>query len=232
MSANLTTDQTVFGNQTVAGTLTADNVVTKYGIRVSSNPLWEDMRVPLNSVAKTGTTAPDFVVVSGLGGIALDSFGAIANKEYGVYFSVQFPHGWKAGTEIRPHVHIMKSGTAGGYVVFGLEYTWANVNDKFPVTSSATSTGNTIYMCSDLLPSGAGDQYRHYICGNATTNPGSARTSITYPAARDSSMLVGRLFRARGANGDTLAEATYVMEFDIHIQKDSMGSLTEYSSAA
>eukprot|EP00899_Mesostigma_viride_P001022 jgi/Mesvir1/10920/Mv11462-RA.1 len=82
-------------------------------------------------------------------------------------------------------------------------------------------------MCSGLLASGTTDQYKHIICGNATTAAGSARTTITYPAGRDSSMLVGRLFRYRGRYGDTLAEAAYVLEFDIHIQQDTMGSYYE-----
>eukprot|EP00899_Mesostigma_viride_P018689 jgi/Mesvir1/26821/Mv20580-RA.1 len=224
------TDGTVFGNQIVAGVMSADYVVSRNGL-VLSRPVWDDMRVPLNSVSTKGVSPPDFVTLeTTLGLIGVNSFGALT-KEYSVFFELQFPHAWKAGSEIRPHVHIMKSGTAAGYAVFGLEYTWANVNDKFLPTNSALPNANVIYMCSDLLASGTIDQYKHILCANATATVGAARASITYPSARDSSMLIGRLFRQRNANGDTLAEAVYVLEMDIHIQQDSMGSYYEFGTA-
>eukprot|EP00899_Mesostigma_viride_P024108 jgi/Mesvir1/4882/Mv11151-RA.1 len=218
-------DQSVFGNLQVSGVVSADYVVSKNGYVISDKPSWDDLKTPLTSVAVAGDSPPTSVLVTNLGGggntvkLFVHSFDTSNPQPKEMFLNIQLPHAWKAGTEIRPHVHFIKSGTATGHVRFGLEYSWANVMEAFP-------TSTTIYMCTSAELTAA-DQYKHIIASR-TTPGGTTKAVMSNPNKRDSSMLMMRLFRNVNDVEDTLNEAVWALELDLHVQHDTFGSWYEY----
>jgi hypothetical protein len=128
-------------------------------------------------------------------------------------FDVQLPHGWAEGSDIMPHIHWSPgNSTDTGAVRWGFEYTWANAEaapgDAFPATT-------TIYFDD----AAHGVAYSHQIA--------------TFPAVsgmgmRKSSVLMCRLFREGGHANDTFNTNAFAISFDLHIQLESSGSITEY----
>eukprot|EP00899_Mesostigma_viride_P005309 jgi/Mesvir1/1477/Mv14460-RA.1 len=217
--------ESVFGNLEVSGVITADYIVTKNGLVVSDHPGWDDIKTPLTSVSVAGDNPPASVLITNLGGGAntvklfANSFDTSNPQPKEMFINIQLPHAWKAGTELRPHVHFIKSGTGVGHVKFGLEYSWANVMEAFP-------TSSTVYMCTSAELTAA-DQYKHIIASRSTAG-GTTKASIVNTSKRDSSMLMMRLFRNVNDAEDTLNEAVWALEFDIHILHDTFGSWYEY----
>lgn len=125
-----------------------------------------------------------------------------------IYLNIQFPHSWSIGTEIIPHVH-WKQASAGS-VVFKMEYNWFDLGAVVP------DTFKTYVMNINELPYTSGSIHQ------LTT--GSAHVSGSHINLVSSMMLV-KLYRED--NTYTGAAATY--QFDLHIQRDSMGSRNETS---
>jgi len=145
-------------------------------------------------------------------GVIIKAFDPDVEQE--VFFTVQFPHAWVEGSEIRPHVHWVPF-TDGGptdQVVWGLEYTWANPLAVFGDT-------NIIYT-SGTVQDAPITEGRHLL---------SEFQSMTDADKGLSSMMVCRLFRASTDVTDTYDDDAGLLEFDIHFQIDSTGSDTEYT---
>eukprot|EP00899_Mesostigma_viride_P029585 jgi/Mesvir1/9811/Mv15208-RA.1 len=218
-------NSTVVGDLEVKGKITADYVYSRHGFQISEHPVWDDMRTPLSEVTVQGDNPPTNVLVTNLGGgantakLQVVEFGSSNPQPKEIFIHIQTPHAWKEGTDLKPHVHIMKSGTATGNVKFGLEYSWANVGDPFP-------TPTTVYLCNSTSLTAA-DQYKHLICSR-TTPLGTDSCVISGAGKRDSSMLMMRLFRNYNDVDDTLQEPVWALEFDIHYQVDTFGSWYEY----
>lgn len=121
-----------------------------------------------------------------------------------LFFTAQLPHSWAEGTDIEPHVHYVRSVKDTGTVVWGLEYTWENMNDIFGKTT-------TIYTY-DPVPSIAGKQ----IYQSFGLIDGSGK--------KVSSMLVCRIFRDALNPKDTYAHEVGLLEIDFHIKNNSIGS--------
>jgi hypothetical protein len=132
-----------------------------------------------------------------------------------VYFEIQMPHSWKAGTDIRPHVHWVpaEDGTGTQDVKWGLEYTWANIGETFGTTSFVY--GDTNYLAETL------EQGKHCI-----TN----MTHISGTGKGFSSMLACRLFRDATDAADDFTGFAGLLEFDLHYEKRSFGTDEEYSN--
>jgi hypothetical protein len=180
--------------------------------------VWDDLRFPSTVFAKAGSSDPGFAVfktyVSGSHGVYLYWFDASAEEE--LYMVAQMPHDWKIGSVIKPHVHWVPAANGTGSVSWGLEYTWASLNQAYGTT-------NIIY-------------------GNTTTAGFSnVSGSISYltplPAITGtnqllSSMIALRLFRnatSMAGSGDTYPNDAGLLEFDIHYEKDSLGSNEEFT---
>lgn len=171
------------------------------------NPLWDDLRV---SVLR-GTTGPNNpTLTTFISGIQLYSFGAAGSDQ--IFFDAQIPHTWLEGSEVRPHLHWSPGNSTSTLVVrWGLEYSWSNVGDPFP-------TSTTIYA-NDAAD---GVAYRQQIAQFAP---------IDGTGKRVSSVFCCRLFRD-GANGaDTFTTGAFAISFDFHLQMSSDGSVDEYPGA-
>jgi hypothetical protein len=131
-----------------------------------------------------------------------------------LFADIQLPHAWAYGTSVSPHLHWSPgNSTNTGVVRWGLEYSWANYGDAF-------GSSTTIYA----EQAGGGVAYQHQI---------AEFPDITATGKKASSVLMLRLFRD-GANGaDTFAGAggAFALSFDLHIQLDKLGGVTEYAGA-
>lgn len=180
--------------------------------------VWDDIQVPVNATNQGGSKDPGFGKIKDNGsasqGVFTYLFDAATEEE--LYFSVQMPHGYKEGSDIKPHVHWMPTanGAAGADVCWGLEYTWVNIGDVMGNTSIIY--GDTNHLAEDLVDD------RQYITSLGT---------IDGTGKKISSMLMCRIFRdATGVGGtDDYASDAALLEIDIHFEKDSFGSNGEYT---
>ncbi len=174
----------------------------------AARTVWDDLRVPVIRLKTGGINDPTFAQFqddgSGSTGVYAWDFGAGAEEE--LFFTVQLPHGYALGTDLRAHVHwVTKTATATGTVIWGLEYTIANQDDAFATTSTIAAT----YTFDGDV------QYDHIYTEFASDISGAGIDSL-------SSMLVCRLYRDVGT--DTYADSATLLEFDLHLEFDAGGS--------
>lgn len=200
--------------------------------------LYDDVRVPATAVQGGGVKDPDFGSVLPAGNLRTWRFDKNVVEE--LFFVVQFPHSFKEGSTIYPHIHWMPVDTDTGSVVWGLEYSWADVNGTFQAPPVVTyTTIAPVTMLTTLAPTTAAP----------TTPPVDSDVIYTTDAADGvawkhqvtsfspidgaefgiSSMLVCRIFRAANSPHDTYDADAALLEFDIHIVKDAAGSLNEFT---
>lgn len=137
------------------------------------------------------------------------------NIQQEVFFSVQLPHGWLEGTDLKPHVHwVPLDGDLGSTDVgWGLEYTWANVGEKFGDTTILYSTE----FATPVIP-----ETDSHVVTSLGTMDGTGK--------KISSMIMCRAFRDAGAVGttDDYTGEAGLLEIDFHYQKEGLGSDKEY----
>jgi hypothetical protein len=189
-------------------------------------PVYDDLRVPLERGALAGGNNPTFTKFkdNGAGSVGVYAYSfayqAVAGNEEELFFSQQLPHGYKEGTDLKPHIHWSPavSGAAGQFVKWGLEYTIANVDGTY---------GNTAIIKSDA--SGASTATTS---GDSTLTAGkgyvTAIGTISGTGVEVSAMLICRVFRNSSHADDTLAQAAFGCEIDFHHQIDTLGSRQEY----
>jgi hypothetical protein len=169
---------------------------------IETEPIrYEDLRVD-GSVFKFGAAGndPDFDVLTG----ALRAWNFDLNDE--VFFSVQFPHAWREGTAISPHLHVVTSGTNANPVKFTMDYAWADINGTYP------GVNGSVY--GTMTPPGVALTHK-------ILNLDSA--AIATAGKKLSSILLCRLTRVtNGATDNT--DDVFVTSFDIHLQCDGIGS--------
>lgn len=170
------------------------------GVWENTGPTWDDLQFELTPTRVGANNKPDFDYTN----IGL-LFPRNDPSEI-VYITVQFPHTWKEGTDIHPHVHCRQSFNQ--QAVFKMAYIWYNLGDPIP-TSWTTLIMNT--------PSFA------YTSGNIAQIISGA--TISGAGKKISSILKLKLYRDDNVyTGDMLVD-----QFDIHIQIDATGSTTEFA---
>lgn len=175
------------------------------------DPVWDDAEVNLDTARPGATSPPGFEQFrdSGAGSTGVFAYHFSPTQLEEVFFSKQLPHSFRQySAEIRPHIHWSPKGTNTGTVRWGLEYTVANYDDAFPVTT-------TIYA----QDAGSGTAYQHQI---------AVFTAIPATALEISTILKCRLFRDAAHANDTYNADAVALSLDFHIEKDSDGSEGEY----
>lgn len=174
-----------------------------------SKPVYEDMRCGASGTHPTGPNVPPWDVF--LGAIRTMHFRDGFADE--VYSQIQFTHGYIIGGTVYPHVHFTPKTADVGTVIWELEYVWARERSHFadPQTLQVTYT----------IPVG-GEQWHHSI---AVFDPisGVDANNVTRGL---SSMFMFRL--ARRGDIDTYPADVSLLEFDIHVPIDTLGSFGEY----
>jgi hypothetical protein len=175
---------------------------------------WDDIRVPISSIARLGFTDPDWEQFQDDGatstGVYALAFSKTVDQE--VFFSIQVPHTWILGTNLNPHVHWSPSDTDTGSVTWKLEYTIANINGTF---------GNTATLSVTDAADGTALKHQYADLGDIDMSSYTAATDVSI-------MLMCRLYRDV-SDGDDYDNDAFLLEVDFHFQSDSLGSLQEMS---
>jgi hypothetical protein len=171
---------------------------------------WGDMRCPATS-AGPGPTNPSYqkFMDNGAGSVGVwqprfDDPGA----EDDLMFDIQMAHRYKLGSTIYPHIHWSPDDANAGNVGWGLEYTEANIDEVFPSTQIT------------ILPFSTTSTAKKHII--------SSWAGISKPTRGISCMFKARVFRSNSGGIDTYAGYAWLHEFDIHYEKDTLGSRTEF----
>lgn len=167
--------------------------------------VWDDERVPVTST-RSAASAPGFAAFPSGENTFTHLFDKTSEEQ--LFFTLQIPHKWMTGTNLYPHVHWAPTDSDTGSVVWGLDYSWADINGTFGANTTITVTD-----------AGDGTANKHQLAEFSEID-GSGISGV-------SSMLVGRLYRdATNGDDDYNADAA-LLEFDFHIKIDSRGSSQE-----
>lgn len=170
--------------------------------------VWEDLRFPATAINPPGAASdPDWDASNG--GWLFDAGGTEV-----LYVLAQLPHSWAEGTTLHPHVHWEKSTSAAGNVLWQLRYQWSPIGK---VRESLVTLNSTTVKFPSTDPNTANLQM--------ITELGHIQAT----GKNVSDMLVMRLERVGGNAADTYGADARLLEFDIHFQKNALGSEIEYT---
>lgn len=170
---------------------------------------WDDLRFPVTAVNPPGQASdPD---VDTTHGTLL--FAATGTET--IFVTAQLPHTWYAGTDLIPHVHWMKTTSATGNVVWELAYKWAPIGETRDASFTTTTVSSTVAGTPDNDTAG-----EHLI---------SSFGNLSGTGKDISDHLIFRVSRLGGDAGDTYGSDAELMEFDVHYQKNSLGSKEQFS---
>lgn len=168
--------------------------------------VYDDIRVPVTATQTGGAKQPGFSVfkTNGSGSQGVFTYMFDAGLEEELFFTVQVPHSYSAGTNLYPHVHWCPTSTQTGNVVWGLEQTWSNIGDTFGNTAITTviQSANTII---------GKHQYASF-------------PVVTGTGKETSSMLVCRVYRDASSTDDTYPADAALLEIDFHFMQDKLGT--------
>jgi hypothetical protein len=170
---------------------------------------WDDLRFPAQGINPAGAVAApavDTTEAAFPGTLLFDN--ATPELVCGV---AQMPHEWVEGTNLRPHVHWMKTTSAVGNVVWHLYYRVINRG----VASEAwvgPVVGETELSTGDVAD----------VEGITTFG------DLPMPYLVTSKMLAWRLYRKADDAADTYGADARMLELDFHYQKNSLGSGAEF----
>lgn len=166
-------------------------------------PVWDDLRFP-SADLKSGTSGvPSWNNTYGLQEFDVGDY---------LFATVQLPHGWKEPSDMEPHIHWMKITSAAGNVNWQIEYRWIKIGEVMD-GSWTTLSSETPYV------SDGDTAWQHALTPLGTmTVDGSEQIS---------DMLQIKVSRVAAA-GTEYGTRAALLEFDIHLQLDSHGSVKEY----
>lgn len=174
----------------------------------ANRPPWvlqtDDMQAPAATL-RVGSSAPTTNTTFGWLEFA-------HNADNEVFFQFQIPHSWAEGTPMVPHVHWCKTTAATGEVEWQLEYRECKIGDTLDGTWTTLSAMTPEVDDEDT-------QYQH-----ALTVLGTIETDI--PSWDISDFLICKLTRLGSSysGADHYTAAAALLGFDIHIEKNSIGS--------
>lgn len=172
------------------------------------NAYWDDLRFPASAVNPPGQPSdPDVESDSGC------FLFAPTGTEL-VYFQVQLPHGYAEYTPIVPHVHWQKTTSASGNVVWEFAWKYAPLGGVMDAAFTTTTASTTVGGTPD---NDTADE--HLI-----TSAGE----WSFDDCEISNMFIFRLSRLGSDASDTYGADARMLEFDIHYQRDRIGSAGEF----
>jgi hypothetical protein len=131
--------------------------------------------------------------------------------------SIQLSHAWKLSSVIYPHIHFVQ--TTAAVPNFLLQYRWQT-------NAGATVTAWTNLKCNTASFTYVSGSLNQIVYSVGITPPAGAMLSdgLEFRILRDNTNASGLFTGADGLNA-----TVKVKFFDIHIEKDSIGSNSEYS---
>lgn len=186
----------------------ASSVLGKQNANTANGPGgWEDLRFPATAVNPPGLVSDPTYDGTNVGFL----FSPTADQR--VDCIAQLPHGWKRGSNIKPHIHWRPTTNIGGNVEWQLQYAWSNSLGIQP----AWTITNTISVVSNAT----GNQIlKERITGLGNIVPPSG--------AKESSIVKFQILRLGSNTADTYAAPALYDEFDIHYYHEKSGTDSEY----
>ncbi len=166
-------------------------------------PSWEDLRFPAQGINPSGApTAASFDTTTYYGTLLFS--GSAENHIAGV---AQMPHGWRAGSSIRPHIHWTK--TVADAPSDGV--TWEFRAARVPISATAEAYGS--WVAGTLVAGNLVDAELHCI---------SAFGDYSMTGLTASDMVIWGL-RRRG-DTDSYSSVCRLLEMDFHFEWGSVGT--------
>lgn len=162
--------------------------------------VWDDMQVSLGAV-RQGSSAATWTPYRGSEVLAFAK-----NASNKIFFTIQFSHRIKTGTDTEFHIHTVAPDNNAGGVVWSLSVSYANIHDNFEEEGTPTQVTQTI---------AANSQDKHSIF--SIKNPLTANAGI-------SSIALCSLTRLGTEGADDYDNDIYLVALDAHFQIDTMGS--------
>lgn len=161
--------------------------------------VWDDIILNATNL-RPGATPPAYAAFKG--GIFGARFDAgVADEVYG---SFEIPHDYKEGTDLHIHTHWSPTTTNTGNVVWGIEYTYSNMQGIF---------GNNVTVTGAPDPA-SGIIHKHEFSNIAV---------ISDLLIKIGTIVAFRLFRQNGGT-DTFTGNVFLHSMGIHYQIDTVGS--------
>ena len=162
--------------------------------------VWDDIIIPPSGLAAVQNIPGRITIKGGLQGYGFDG-GSTTEELNG---SFELSHGYKEGTDLRPHIHWLPINTNAGSVKWQLEYTIANVDTTMPntVTVSGLSASAGVAFRQQAVETGA----------------------ISGTGLKIGAQCHFRLFRNPTDPQDTYASDAILSSFGVHYQIDGDGS--------
>lgn len=177
-------------------------------------PVYDDVRVTPGSFDRPGVSDPAIVAYDVNGG-GVNTYLWEFDKNDIASFTVQIPHSYKTGEDIKVHIHWTPGARGneenGKFVGWKVDYSWANIGSTFGNMSTA-----------DLSDACEGTDHKHQMTPEVTIDGHTAAKGI-------SSMLVCNVKRTdTGADDDwassTSGQLPMLLEIDFHFPIDTVGS--------
>lgn len=179
---------------------------------ILKDTVWDDLTFGISAVKVGGVNDPTFELFKNNGagstGVYCYHFSPTLRQE--VFFSVQLPHAFKENSDVSPHVHWSPLTTETGKVVWGLEYTIANIGSVYgnSVVDTVVTTANTT-------------AFAHQLAEFADVSSTNRTFSAVYMC---------RVYRDATSTDDTYPSKAALLAIDFHVQKNKLGTEDEYST--
>lgn len=170
-----------------------------------SATVWDDIFFPLVTAKQGQTDKPAFSPTE-----VAYLFPQNDTNEF-MYIVGQLPHSMKVGSDLSPHVHWKQ--TQSGSPIFKMDYKW------FPIGGSVPASWESHIMSTTAIPYTSGSIHQ---LSYGTRISGSMLQSVSVGV---SSIMLIKLYRD---TGDDYNASAVVYQFDIHYEKDTLGSRQEF----
>lgn len=176
--------------------------------------MWEDVRFPFvgrNLDTTSGRIDYNFTEL----GVDFAANARYAETEQ-ISMIVQFPHAWKAGSAISPHLHwVQNSANIPNWLI---AWRWYDNGDTIPTTWTEAAYGNSAftYTTGSILQL---TEFEIVVPTGIT----AVSSILDIKFYRDTENASGLFVGVDPSSNPELAK-----EFDIHFQMDATGSRTEY----
>ncbi len=164
--------------------------------------VWKDM-IASGMALRDGGTPPTAAVFTG--GILANRFDAGASQS--VHGAFELQHDYKEGTALDVHIHWTPTTTNAGNIVWGIEYSLANVDGTFGVA--------VIHLNA---PAAAPGVVRKHTLTEVVSIPGTGLLIGT--------VIAFRIFRQNGGT-DTFTGNAFLHSVGMHYEVDTVGSRQE-----
>ena len=173
-------------------------------LQTTLNPVFDDYLTSGDALAK-GASAPDFVELRD--GLFMNAFAGTGGVAEQAFFEVHILHGFRAGQQPTFHVHWTHNQAApSGDVKWFLDYSYSDgySNGIFP----APTTLSVVQT--------AGAQYTHHITDDDSM--------VVTESMEPDGVLICRLYRDPADVEDTFEADAFIVEIDMHYERDKIGT--------